>query len=94
MEVTDMNVKITVRYQKPEDISQCLETVSKAVSEWEEKYSSLCTYEDEVQLNIEPLDKSDIQSSMPTDEVIKSLEKRLKACSIVTARPMKREWND
>ena len=75
-----MRVHITAKYQHTEDISNCLETVSKAVDERLERFPYLFSL-DEIELHIEPMDKSDILSSeYDMENFINAISERLKSC--------------
>lgn len=58
-----MQVYITAKYQNKEEISDCLETISKAVNDWQDRYPHLYKFDrdgDGIEVYIEPTEKSDI----------------------------------
>ena len=53
-----MKIFIAVHYQKAEDISDLLDTISKAVDAWEENYPNLCehdSYSDGIEVHLQPI---------------------------------------
>ncbi len=78
-----MKVYITAHYQKTEDISDCLETVSKAIDTWKDHYPQLLEMlGDGIELHIQPTDKSDtLGSECDIDRLVSQISDRLKARS-------------
>ena len=57
-----MKIFITAHYQKTEDISDLLDTISKAVNTWKENYPFLCehdSYSDGIEVHIQQAEYSD-----------------------------------
>lgn len=81
-----MQVYITAKYQNKEDISDLLNTISKAIDTWKEHYSNLWYYDgdgDGIEVHIQPEDKSDtLNSERELDKFINQISDRLESRSI------------
>ena len=80
-----MQVYITAKYQNKEDISDCLDTVSKAVDTWKENYPSICGYDgygDGIEVHLQPAEKSDtLSNEYELDKFINQISDRLESRS-------------
>ncbi len=78
-----MQVHITAKYKSTEDISDCLETVSKAIENFREHHSVLYSPSDEdIKVDIEPMDNSyTFSSKYDIENFINFISERLESRS-------------
>lgn len=79
-----MNVNITVRYEKTENIPECLEMISQAVDDWTDRYPHFDNgYGENVNVYIEPQEKLEtLDSEYNIESFLNAISERLKARSV------------
>lgn len=83
-----MNVNITVKYEKTENISECLEIISQAIDDWADRYPHFDNgYGENVSVYIEPQEKAEtLDSEYNIESFLNAISERLKSRSVSDLR--------